>query len=81
MQPGLPVPPSSSADRNRLNLSLSDDLNGVLDHVSGVLGIPKTALVLQAVVQSLPGWIEQAQTVRQAAKTHGQQQQQGHKKR
>ena len=81
MQPGPPVSPPSSTERNRLNLTLSDDLNGVLDHVAGVLGIPKTALVLQAVVQSLPGWIEQAQTVRQAAKAQGQQQQQGHKKK
>ena len=58
-------------ERNRLNLTLSQELDTTLDHVARILGIPKTALATQALVQSLPGWLEQARTIRQSSRELG----------
>jgi len=62
---------SKSDDRNRLNLTLSQELDTTLEHVARVLGVPKTALATQALVQALPGWLEQARTLRQSAREFG----------
>ena len=67
----LNAPGAGSETRNRLNLTLSADLDQVLDHIATVLGTPKSALAVQALVQALPGWLEQAQAIRQAAKSFG----------
>lgn len=76
-----PGQPAASSERNRLNLTLSDDVDGLLEHVSRVLGIGKAALVLQAVVHSLPGWLEQVQAVRKASRELSPSQHQGKKGR
>lgn len=63
-----PEVPGAAESRDRLNLTLSSDLAAVLDHVATVLGIPKSALAVQALVHALPGWVEQAQALRRESK-------------
>lgn len=61
----------SSEARNRLSITLSDDLGRALGHVSNVLGVPKASLCAQAVVDALPAWLDRAETIRKAARVAG----------
>lgn len=58
-------------DRSRLQLDLSPAVAQLVDQVSSVLGVPKTQLVLQALLQALPCMVEQANLVKQLAGKEG----------
>jgi hypothetical protein len=68
---GNPTQDSKNESRNRLSLTLPDDLDRVLEQVSSTLGIPKTSLGVQAIVSALPSWLEQSETIKRAAKGTG----------
>lgn len=67
------TPPKTdpSDSRNRLSLTLSGDLDKALEHVSGILGVPKASLCIQAVVDALPAWLDRSDTIRKAARAAG----------
>lgn len=46
--------------RRRVVVELSEDLDALLDHVSGVLGTPKAQLVARALVDALPALLGRA---------------------
>jgi len=54
--------------RNRIALTLPSTLDSVLEGVSETLGVPKTSLAIQAIIASLPSWLEQSETIKRAAK-------------
>lgn len=51
-------------ERKRLALDLSDSVSAHLDEVSEVLGVPKSQLVVQCVIQGLPGLLARAEELR-----------------
>jgi hypothetical protein len=61
-------PERPSETRNRIALTLPSTLDGVLEGISETLGVPKTSLAIQAIIASLPGWLEQSETIKRAAK-------------
>lgn len=63
-----PPATSSAGDRERLSLDLSPSVSLLLSHVSVVTGVPKSQLVVQAVLDALPGLLERADTLQ---KRHG----------
>lgn len=62
------VSAAAESARNRLQLDLADSVSLLLDHASGILGVPKSQLVLQALLQALPGLVEQADQVRKRSR-------------
>ena len=65
--PPKPAAPAA-ATRNRLQLDLAEPVALLLDHVSNVLGLQKSQLVAQALLQALPGLVEQADQVRKRSR-------------
>lgn len=65
--PPKPVAPAA-ASRNRLQLDLAEPVALLLDHVSNVLGLQKSQVVVQALLQALPGLVDQADQVRKRSR-------------
>lgn len=61
MAPGNPPP---SADRQRLSLDLAQPVSLLLDHVSAATGVPKSQLVLSALLDALPALVERADALK-----------------
>lgn len=57
--------------RNRLNLTLPDRVELALDRCSDIMGIPKTAIILQILAEGLPSVIERADQLERATKGSG----------
>lgn len=56
------TPPAG--DRQRLSLDLAQPVSLLLDHVSAVTGVPKSQLVLGALLDALPGLVERADALK-----------------
>jgi hypothetical protein len=52
------LPPAG--DRQRLSLDLAQPVSLLLDHVSAITGVPKSQLVLGALLDALPAMVERA---------------------
>lgn len=65
--PPKPAAPAESG-RSRLQLDLAEPVSLLLDHASNVLGVPRSQLALQALLQALPGLVEQADQVRKRSR-------------
>lgn len=61
-RPGSAAAPTPDG-RNRLSIELSGQVALLLDHVSGTLGVPKSQLVAQAIIDALPELVERADQV------------------
>lgn len=59
-----PPPASASDGRNRLSIELSAPVASLLDHVSETLGLAKSQLVVQALLDALPELGERADQLR-----------------
>jgi hypothetical protein len=57
--------------RNRLNLTLPDKMEFALDRCSVIMGIPKTAVILQILAEGLPSMIERADLLDKATRGNG----------
>lgn len=73
-----PSPAAATSDRQRLSLDLAGPVSLLLDHVSGVTGVPKSQLVLGALLDALPAMLERAdglkrrhQDLTRPGKSHG----------
>jgi len=53
----------AQADRNRVNLTIPDKLNDVIERCSLITGIPKTAIIMQAMVEGLPPILSRAEAL------------------
>lgn len=53
----------SESGRTRIQIDVSPDVLELLDIVSGVTGASRSALVLEAVMNALPGFVERAETI------------------
>jgi uncharacterized protein (DUF1778 family) len=72
-QPNAPAEPEvlqpmmrtavSTEQRTRLQIDLSPAVAQMLEHASNVLGASKSQLVVQALLQALPGMVDQAEFV------------------
>jgi hypothetical protein len=67
--PMAPANPPPAGDRQRLSLDLAPTVSLLLDHVSVATGVPKSQVVLQAVLDALPALLERADAIR---KRHGE---------
>lgn len=56
--------PPLVADRQRLSLDLAQPVVLLLDHVSAVTGVPKSQLVLGALLDALPGLVDRADALK-----------------
>lgn len=61
--PVLAEPPA----RTRLQIDVTQEVIELLDVVSGVTGASRTGLVLEALMQALPGFVDRAEAVVLAA--------------
>ena len=61
-----PTTPQPLPDRLRVSLDLTPPLALLLDHVSTVTGVAKTAIVTQALIEALPAHLERLQAFKQA---------------
>ena len=52
--------PILSDPRTRVSVDLSPGVVSLLDHVCEYTGATRSSLVLQAIVASLPGWLDSA---------------------
>lgn len=52
------LPPAG--DRQRLSLDLAQPVSLLLDHISAITGVPKSQLVLSALLDALPAMLERA---------------------
>ena len=55
-----------SIPRNRLALTISDELDSTLDKLSVTFGCSKTALAMQLITESLPAMVKKADEYKQA---------------
>lgn len=71
-------PPSKSVPvlpgRNRLQVEVSDAMVLLLGHVEDVLGLKQSEVVRQALLQVLPGLVDQADQVKKRSKELSQAQ-------
>lgn len=58
----------AQSDRNRVNLTLTDNITKSLDRCADLTGQTKTALIMQAVVEYLPVLVERADALERAFK-------------
>lgn len=65
-QPQVP-PVSPSTARNRVSVDFSSSVSLLLDNISDVLGVPKSQLVMQALLDALPGLVERAEGLKKKA--------------
>lgn len=59
---------SNPSERNRINLTLPDSMTRAIDRCSQITGQPKTALVMQALVEGLPVILERADALERSMK-------------
>lgn len=52
--------------RNRLALTISDELDSTLDKLAVTLGCPKTVIAVQLITEALPVMVKRADEYRQA---------------
>lgn len=52
--------------RNRLALTVSDELDATLDSLAATLGCPKTVIAVQLITESLPTMVKRADEYKQA---------------
>ena len=63
----MPAPaPQPLPERMRVSLDLTPPLVLLLDHVSSITGIPRTALITQALLEALPAHLERFQLLQAA---------------
>lgn len=60
------TPPPPMPERLRVSLDLTPPLVLLLDHVSSITGIPRTALITQALLEALPAHLERFQMLQAA---------------
>lgn len=58
-----PMSTQNTTDRNRINLTLPDNITKAIDRCATITGQPKTALVMQALVEGLPVILERAEAL------------------
>jgi hypothetical protein len=68
MTPTPPKQPAAEPGRNRIQVEVSDPVLLLLNHVADVLGLKQSEIVRQALVQALPGLVDQADQVRKRSK-------------
>ncbi|MBS0442993.1 MAG: hypothetical protein JSR38_13635 [Proteobacteria bacterium] len=68
MTPTPSKPAPIEAGRNRLQVEVSDPVLLLLNHVADVLGLKQAEVVRQALLQALPGLVDQADQVRKRSK-------------
>lgn len=56
----------ASEPRNRLALTISDELDETLERLAATLGCPKTVIAVQLITESLPLMVERAEKYKQA---------------
>lgn len=59
--PPAPIEPEKSGRDRRLALDLSPVVFDVLSRISDTLGVPKSQVVVQALIQAMPGLVERAE--------------------
>jgi predicted transcriptional regulator len=52
--------------RNRLALTVSDDLDEALERLADTFGCPKTVIAVQLITESLPAMVRRAEDYKQA---------------
>lgn len=57
---------SKHDSRNRLALTISDELDSTLDKLAVTLGCPKTVIAVQLITESLPIMVKRADEYKQA---------------
>jgi uncharacterized protein (DUF1778 family) len=58
----------AQAERNRINLTLPDNIIKAIDRCATITGQPKTALVMQALIEGLPVVLERAELLERTIK-------------
>jgi hypothetical protein len=58
-----PAAPPSLPDRQRLSLDLAPAVSLALDNISAVTGVPKSQIVLSALLDALPAIMERTGTL------------------
>ena len=64
MAPGNPPNSALAGERQRLSLDLAQPVSLLLDHVSAITGVPKSQLVLGALLDALPALVERADALK-----------------
>lgn len=62
----VPVKPKVRDPRNRIALSLDDRLDSALDNIAEIMGCPKTAVIVQLIIEGLPAMVKKAEEYKQA---------------
>ena len=65
-----PQPPNPLSERHRLSLDLSPQLTLLLDNASTILGIPKSQVAVQAILDGLPAVLARVDTIVNAVTAH-----------
>lgn len=58
---------AASEPRTRITVDVAPEVSLLLDHVSAFTGTSRSQLVLQAVTDALPAWVELADTIKRRA--------------
>lgn len=69
MSPSPTHNPSAAAPRQRLTLDPSEQVSLLLDHVSDATGVPRSQIVLAALLDALPDLVARADAI---VKRHGE---------
>jgi uncharacterized protein (DUF1778 family) len=75
----IPKPPASVPDRPRVNVELSPSVLALLDHVCDVTGSTRTQVIVNSLVEALPGLLERSDGLQKRANVIQQAQQQKRK--